>query len=982
MTQLRLDSYEYGKFQQYGGIASKLVNGLAPMCTALHGWACQLIPCPCGCRKFPLSESRLAENGLFGALIHCPGCMNTCDGQVQNIRHLHPWEIALLSGIVPNKCWGPNLRFSIAALGQMATPIQSLWVVSQFKRHLLECLFDAPAPTPEETLWIHVGDIMKVFESGFPVGFHHEAVQNFIDRTHRCLFSHAAKDVLPSHLPNFGKSKPHPNNVDLPLLSGNRGDSCIAPGTSRSIKGLPETDEDWKCNYPECPVCVLESELPPLQSLLGSDVSIAEPQCDQKAPSHQVGENLHNDCFPHGFKTDHCVSPTLHFSLQIADEPKPIEADLPRVPQISSCGGIPGFKSKKRSADTFIESRPKKPLAVPDSPPIPTIAGPSMQPLPDSPEVSSPKGSSDLHGHHSAVIPQVISVPTCNVLVFRHPIDSCTPQVLKVKKGSSVGELHCAEDRLGSFSLHSKVCDSVGAFVSDTCIIDSDVTLHFHLLQHETHPPKCPILPDTIVDGLDFRTLTRSDILQLQQGWVAKDEMDFYLETGIDLSFVKAFPSFSLPEVWEFPEADKFIQWLIDGIKLGPDSLFAASTLLWKHHWVPLVFVHAGIGVTVHTSPEGHSIVEALLSKASMSSPISSIMVRPVVNVFPADCGFQCIGWIRAITASGISEGTWNFSPVTSKDAASWRESFQEHLLTTHGGQNLVHPSLFQVGGAHDEIENGLVDLLEKHGVPSDASSTRASQVVEKLGRTTVSKVLRSQNAWKDLKSCANNLVPKLQLVLTSEMEASIKARAASSQPFGDRQNKKQTKGKKPNSSFFKLRAEDVVIPEGIFKEGSDVAIKQIGLNEIGPTARGVVVVNATQAYPYVKVHQPLSQCGLALLILEHRDPAFSGLGETIRFPAKCDATDEPMIISARLVQLGSAAVSRHFPVQQLKVEESANLVLRILTFRDEWESDWISFCNHPVKSILAELPDLQDTPGQDSRILDVFDRQWLSLHG
>ena len=291
----------------------------------------------------------------------------------------------------------------------------------------------------------------------------------------------------------------------------------------------------------------------------------------------------------------------------------------------------------------------------------------------------------------------------------------------------------------------------------------------------------------------------------------------------------------------------------------------------------------------------------------------------------------------------------------------------------------MIDPSSLRLGGAHDDIEAGLTSLLEKHGVPSDTSATRASQVLDKIGRSAVSKILRSQTAWKDLKSSANNLVPKLQLVLASEMEASIRTRAASEKPFGDRKNKKQSKAKKANSSYFQLRAEDVVIPDCIFKEGADVAIKQISLSEIGPEARGIVVVNATQAYPYVKVPQPLSQFGLALLILEHTDVAFSGLGETIRFPAKCDATGEPMIIAARLVQLGSAVVSRHLPSQKLKVEESANLVLRALVFRDEWESDWTSFCAHPVKSILAELPDLQDKPGQDSCILDVFDRQWLS---
>ena len=218
ISQIKLDSYEYGKFQQFGGIGPNCVNSRAPMSTALHGWSCQLIPCPCGCRKFPLADARLSEKGLFGALVHCPGNMQTPEGIVQNIRHLHPWEIALLSGIVPDKLWGPQLRFSIAALGQMATPIQSLWVVAQFKKHLLEGFLEIPAPKPEEVMWLHIGDIMVAYENFFPMGFHSDVVQNFLDRTHRCLFSHAAQGIVPPFLPSFKKNKGdlESNSIALP----------------------------------------------------------------------------------------------------------------------------------------------------------------------------------------------------------------------------------------------------------------------------------------------------------------------------------------------------------------------------------------------------------------------------------------------------------------------------------------------------------------------------------------------------------------------------------------------------------------------------------------------------------------------------------------------------------------------------------------------------------------------------------------------
>ena len=965
ISQIKLDSYEYGKFQQFGGIGPNCVNSRAPMSTALHGWSCQLIPCPCGCRKFPLADVRLSEKGLFGALVHCPGNMQTPEGIVQNIRHLHPWEIALLSGIVPDKLWGPQLRFSIAALGQMATPIQSLWVVAQFKKHLLEGFLEIPAPKPEEVMWLHIGDIMVAYENFFPMGFHSDVVQNFLDRTHRCLFSHAAQGIVPPFLPSFNKNKGDLESNSSALTPGSITEIPVdQPCPKNASEGLFDqsspgeahkpVNTSWHCDYPNCPVCCTEDTLPPIPTF--SDEII-----------------LQRDVIP-------AISPTLPFEIHVSQAIQTKSDETPRVTPMPVCGGIPAFQSKKRPSETSSPIHAKRPFSIPDVPPLPSFEIPSIESdFVDQPAITEPPMDFEMVPDQISVLPANHDSP-CQIWISRHDSSLLPPQKLQVSKGSTVGELQIAEDRIGAFSLHSRVCDDVGAFVSHTKAIEHDMSLHLRPLKEDSCPAKCPRFSESPNPPLDFDFMTRSKLLDLQQGWVAKDEMDFYLGLCAQTVNAFAFPSFVMPEVWDSKDADLFIQWTIEGFKSKLDCSCAFSTILWKKHWIPLVLSQAEVGVSIATSPEGRTLIESILTHASMSSPFSSFQVNPVVGVFPADCGFQCIGWICAIITAGQQEGVSTFTPVTPTIACQWRSLFRAHLNSAGLGHSMVLPSSFPFGGAHDDIESGLADLLEKHGVPSGSSALRASQILEKMGRTVISKILRSANAWKDLKSCANNMVPKFQLVLASEMEASIKARASTTKPFGDRRNKKQVRGNKANSTFFKLRAEDVVIPDCIFKEGSDVAIKQIGINEIGPEARGIVVVNAAQAYPYVKITMPLSQHGLALLILEHSDPAFGGLGETIRFPAKCDATGEPMIISARLVQLGSALVSRHFPEQQLKVEESANIVIRILAFKDECESDWTSFCSHPVKSILAEIPDLQEKPGGDSCILDVFDRQWLSL--
>ena len=117
----------------------------------------------------------------------------------------------------------------------------------------------------------------------------------------------------------------------------------------------------------------------------------------------------------------------------------------------------------------------------------------------------------------------------CEVHLFRHDLGILKPQTVKVLKGSTVGELHVAEDSLQTFSLHSRMCDGVGAFVSDTCKIENDLELHVHLLRDDSCFQKCPFQTGILGSFADFAPMTRLDFLDFQHGWVAKDEMDFYL---------------------------------------------------------------------------------------------------------------------------------------------------------------------------------------------------------------------------------------------------------------------------------------------------------------------------------------------------------------------------------------------------------------------------------------------------------------------
>ena len=101
---------------------------------ALHSWGSQLVGCECGCRLSGLSEHRLREKGLFGCLVHsCP-----TESKASLLRHLHPNEVMMLCGFDPVVDFGPCPRLTLAAAGQMASPLQTAWIFGALDERLLK----------------------------------------------------------------------------------------------------------------------------------------------------------------------------------------------------------------------------------------------------------------------------------------------------------------------------------------------------------------------------------------------------------------------------------------------------------------------------------------------------------------------------------------------------------------------------------------------------------------------------------------------------------------------------------------------------------------------------------------------------------------------------------------------------------------------------------------------------------------------------
>ena len=106
--------------EQYGQDVRLLASDMkAP--TALHSYGNPLRACPCGCRQ-PFADHRLRNQGLrgFGILSH------TFPGP----RCLHPSKLCLLNTVPLDMPFNVPVRDALCLIGQLAAPMQSLWVFS------------------------------------------------------------------------------------------------------------------------------------------------------------------------------------------------------------------------------------------------------------------------------------------------------------------------------------------------------------------------------------------------------------------------------------------------------------------------------------------------------------------------------------------------------------------------------------------------------------------------------------------------------------------------------------------------------------------------------------------------------------------------------------------------------------------------------------------------------------------------------------
>eukprot|EP00435_Cladocopium_sp_Y103_P041629 s730_g11.t1 len=460
--------------------------------------------------------------------------------------------------------------------------------------------------------------------------------------------------------------------------------------------------------------------------------------------------------------------------------------------------------------------------------------------------------------------------------------------------------------------------------------------------------------------------LNRQDALWKQLGWVATDEMAFYLQMIGQPNLTHTTP----PLILTNTETDVTVieEWIAKGIdqKTCEDTeVIMHTACLLNNHWFPLSARFAQDLIHLTTTLPDLPKVQQLATAAF--GEVFQFHYKVPVGHFPADCGFQTIAWIMT---QELHES--HTTPMTTVEAIKWRALFAQHLIN----QNRALCVDFQVqfGGMTDQTLADLSALLQQHGVKSERVTSLVNHLVQTLGIVTIKSAMGSARPWADLKARASAHQPPIKLVLAEELQMQIADRLRTGKPMGNRKNKQPHKTSK--SQWVAPMATQVQIPDAIFQQQDGTPLKQISLHQLQLNQRGVAVVNIQDAAPFFNLQKPLCTEGVGMLVLEFQDSSLPANHQIIRFPASCPETQEPMILTAALLQLGQQQVTRVLPSDPTMVDQVETSVIRAVLYKDECTLQWSPMSTKPVKALL----DLDHFSSLDKGdLLDVWDRQHLN---
>ena len=186
----------------------------------------------------------------------------------------------------------------------------------------------------------------------------------------------------------------------------------------------------------------------------------------------------------------------------------------------------------------------------------------------------------------------------------------------------------------------------------------------------------------------------------------------------------------------------------------------------------------------------------------------------------------------------------------------------------------------------HDtDVHKRLTQLLKEHGVWAERADERAASIMERVPQDNIRSVLAAKKPWADLKQAANQARPPVKLIMQDELEAQIAARAQHRNQFGRKPAKAPQRPPDQGKSPPIVSAVELSVPVGVFKQQDGKVLGPLQAAQVQPNAEGVVLVDQADAAAVLKLPTPVTQKGLAVLVLATKDNASMHEGDSDSFP-------------------------------------------------------------------------------------------------
>ena len=327
-------------------------------------------------------------------------------------------------------------------------------------------------------------------------------------------------------------------------------------------------------------------------------------------------------------------------------------------------------------------------------------------------------------------------------------------------------------------------------------------------------------------------------------------------------------------------------------------------------------------------------------------------------------------------------------------------DEFRLHDFLLRHQATLPKPTFTALGPPHTATADALGSLLLDKGVPAPAIEQRVNEALRILGASAIADALRSKNAWASLKGLASRPSTRFRLVKEDELRKHIEHQAKTKSGPAVSKPKNKKNAVSSSVSISSVDPSTLQLIQDTFVTEDEQPLPQLTIDEIGQDATGLGFCTLQEARPYIEAGTTISSTTLGLLITTEVPPALHGMADirSMKFPALCTVTNEPLLIQGSLLTLSDGAIQRKTHKNpELDVLETD--IVKLQVFQEEIQMDWEEFKKGPIKNVLTLMPIMKFCQGRScgkdcphfhapidesfqSVILDVWSRSWYNLSG